>query len=139
MLLTYTTTSKTVTTGNNLPLDIVAIQTGCTATHIAGSNVIELNKPGFYKVEFNAVASSAGTSGNIIVQMGANNGLYAGALCEAQSTGTTDIENLSFSTIVQVVPNTCCNTSKVPMSLIFENIGIGAIFTNINVVVTKIA
>lgn len=60
-----------------------------------------------------------------------------GALTSAASTtALTDVESLSFSTIVQVKPSCCAVDNNV--NLTFVNTGIPTTFSNINVAITKL-
>lgn len=136
MLETY---SQNITVQQNtaIPFNNVSIEKGCTATKTA-TNTIALNKCGVYIVEFDAVASTTGTAGNIVVQMSKNNILQPQALTATASTAATDVQALGFKTLVQVQNNNsnCCCSS--PTVLRFENTGIAATYVQANVVVTKI-
>lgn len=75
MIDSYSNTSQAISAGANIPFAINSIQTGCTATHSAGSTTFSLNKPGFYFITFNGTGAITGaTAGDIIVSM-LNNGV----------------------------------------------------------------
>lgn len=80
------------------------------------------------------MANTSATAGNVIVQANTNGVLYGGAIGENTSTETTDLENISFSFGLRVKPN-CCQNTNVSASLTFENTGISAVFSNVNVTV----
>lgn len=139
MLFTYNSTEQTLAA--NAPLAFVqnAVKTGCVATHIAGNTTINLNRPGYYMVHFNADAVETGAAGNVKIQMQNNGVNVSGAEATAYSGTETDIVNLGFSAIVRVQPNCCAVSSNVPASLTFVNSGVAAVVSNAAVVVTKIA
>lgn len=138
MLFTFSNTSQTVVTDQLLNFNNNTIQTGCTATHAAGSSSISLNKPGYYMVSFNADGVESGTAGNITVQLNGNGTAIQGAEATANSAAVADVVNLKFTALVQVMPNCCGNQTNTPYTLTFANTGVGAIFTNAAVSVTKI-
>ena len=139
MLFTFSNTSQTLVTDQLLTFNNNTIQTGCTATHAAGSSSISLNKAGYYMVSFNADGVESGTAGNITIQLQGNGTAIAGAETTAESATATDVVNLSFTTLVQVCPNCCGNQVNTPFTLTFANTGVGATFTNAAVTVTKVA
>lgn len=136
MLDTYTNTPQTIAADGILIFNINRVQTGCTATHAPGTGAISLNKPGFYIVHFNGDAAESGTAGNITVQLFRNGVLVPAAEATETSSATTDIANMSFETIVKVTPD--CLSCGNSISLTFENTGVGAVFSNVEVVVTKL-
>ena len=133
MLDTYTNTAQTVAADGIILLNNNRIKTGCSVTHAAGSGAISLNEKGVYLVHFNADAAESTTAGNITVQLFINGMLYPGAEATADSTATTDIVNLDFETAICVKNCKCCDTD----TLTFVNIGVAAVFSNVEVVVTK--
>lgn len=136
MLETYSQ-NITVLQNTAIPFNSTSIRKGCTAVK-TDVNTIELNKSGIYMVSFDAAASTSTTSGNIVVQMSKNGTLQPQAITATTSTGTTDIESLSFVTLVQVSEDNSCNCCDSPVILKFLNTGIGATYVQANVVVTKI-
>jgi hypothetical protein len=136
MLETY---SQNISVAQNvaIPFNNVSIEKGCTAEKTAPTT-IALNKCGVYMVEFDAVVASSGTSGNVVVQMSKDDVLQPQAFTATTSTGATDVESISFLTLVQVAKNNsnCCCAS--PTILKFMNTGIAANFIQANATVTKI-
>ncbi len=138
MIKSYTTTSQVVDAGATIPFAINAIQTGCTATHSAGSATFVLRKPGFYFVTFDGTGAISGaTAGDVTVALYNNGTAVAGATATTNSASTTDTRSLSFTTLIQVKPS-CCAIDNIA-NLTFNNTGLAATFTNVNVVITKIA
>lgn len=67
-----------------------------------------------------------------------NNGTAVpGALSSDTSASTTDVRNLSFTKVIRVNPSCCAVNNQA--NLTFVNTGLGAIYTNANVVITKLA
>lgn len=127
----------TVAQNATIPFANTSIAKGCTAV-LSGTNTITLNKCGVYMVSFDAAAATTETSGDVTVQMTKNGVLQPQALTTANSAATTDIESLSFVTLVQVPSNNSCRCCDSPVAISFSNTGVAATFTQANVVVTKI-
>lgn len=140
MLYAYSIDAQTVPTNGNVLFNTIDFDTNCSITGSANSTGISLNKAGFYKVAFSAdvVATDANTTGLVQTELNTNGTLYAGALSSTNSGATTDIENLSFTVGVHVKPNCCQVTNNVPTVITFENTGIPAIYSNVNVTVEKV-
>ena len=138
MVDSYNIQSQTVDVNDLLTFSINSILTGCTVSHTAGSTTFSLNKPGLYFVSFNAVGTISGaTAGAITVQLQNNGTAVPGALSSDTSASTTDVRNLSFTKVIRVNPSCCAVNNQA--NLTFVNIGLGAIYTNANVVITKLA
>lgn len=138
MIDSYSNISQAITTGANIPFAINSIQTGCTVTHSAGSTTFSLNKPGFYFVTFNGTGAVSGAdAGNITVTMQNNGTSVPGATATVASASSTDIRSLSFSKLIKVSPSCCAVNNST--NLTFNNAGAAATFTNVNVVITKVA
>lgn len=113
MLYTYSITAQTVAADANLNFNINGVRTGCTVSHSAGTPSIQLNRPGYYMVHFNASAAATAT-GDVTVQLNGNGSAIPGAISTVNSTAATDIGNLSFTAIVRVLPNCCAVQSNSP-------------------------
>lgn len=138
MIDSYSNVSQDIAVDATIPFAINNIRTGCTATHVAGSATFSLNKPGFYYVTFNGDAAITGaTAGNIVVELFNNGVAVPGAIATATSEAATDVQNLSFSKLIQVMPSCCAINNST--NLTFNNTGLAATFTNVNVVITKVA
>lgn len=136
MLDTYTNTNQTIATGAPLAFNVNRVLTGCTATHTAGSTAANLNKPGIYMVHFNGDAAVSEAAGAITVQLFVDGVLYPGAEATHTSSATTDIVNLSFEALVKVKKD-CCECGN-NVTLTFIDTGTGAVFSNVEVIVTKL-
>ena len=49
--------------------------------------------------------AESGTAGDVWVELLQNGNAVGGAITTANSTSTTDLKNVSFTTIVRVLPN----------------------------------
>lgn len=137
MIETYSQ-NVTVPINTAIPFNSTSILKGCTATKSA-PDTIQLNKCGVYMVSFDATAAASGTTiGNITVQLAKDGVLQPQALSTTASTATTDVESISFVTLVQVSENNSCRCCDSPTLITFRNTGVEATFTQANVVVTKI-
>jgi hypothetical protein len=128
--------SQNITVPQNvaIPFNSTSISKGCTAVKSA-ADTIELNKCGVYAVEFDGVASG---TGNIVIQLQKNGVLQPQALTANTSTGTSDVEAMSFYTLVQVADsNSSCPCSS-PTILRFINTGVSAQYVQANVIITKL-
>ncbi len=127
--------SQTLTSGSNISFDTNRVATSCTAQHTAGSPSIILNRPGYYFVGFSAtaVASEATETNPITVQLYNEDVAIDGAVASGLSATNTEMINLSFSTIVRILPS-CCMIDNTGI-LTFKSSGADATFTTPNVVV----
>jgi hypothetical protein len=108
-----------------IPFNNATIQKSCTAT-LSGDGTIQLNKCGVYLISVDASAATATT-----IQL-FKDGV---AQAQAQSTGTSP----SFVTLVQTDRNNSCCACSSPTHIQLKNLGAEATFTNVNIVVTKVA
>ena len=138
MLYTYSITAQTAASNSNLNFNVNSILTGCTVSHSAGTPSIQLKRPGYYMVHFNASAAATAT-GDVTVQLNGNGSAIPGAISTANSTAATDIGNLSFTAIVRVLPNCCAIQSNSPLTLTVENTGVEATYSNAAITVTRLA
>ena len=138
MLYTYSITAQTAASDSNLNFNVNSVLTGCTVSHSAGTSSIQLKRPGYYMVHFNASAAATAT-GDITVQLNGNGSAIPGAISTINSTAATDIGNLSFTAIVQVLPNCCAIQSNSPLTLTVENTGVEATYSNAAITITRLA
>lgn len=106
---------------------------GCTVTP-NGTTSIDLNCTGIYKVDFSAVAATTEGTGNIEVQMLKDGKDVRGAYSAVSSVGIDRFEPLAFTKLVKFCKTCPCDRA----TLTFQNIGIEANYTNIDIVVTKV-
>lgn len=137
MIYSYSVIPQTLTTNDDVKFTIDAVKTGCTVTHAEGTTTFSFNKPGFYYVTFNGVASATATATDpIVVEMYNGATAIAGALSSELSAAVNTPVALSMSTIIQVRPNCPAINNKV--SLTIKNTGIEAEYTNAAIVITKL-
>lgn len=134
---------------SNIVFNNKTIQTGCTANANTPTNTITLNRSGLYMVEFNGIISGIDTADEVEeaevptvanfvgVQMFNNGNEVPEALTGATSAEATDVEAVSFQTIVRVRPG-CCSVDNTAR-LTFKIVGNNANVYFANVVVTKLA
>lgn len=111
-------------------------KTGCAIRFANGTGSVTIEKPGIYQIDFNAVASEDGTVGNIIAQLQKNGENVKGAFAEANSAATTAVVNLAFSTIIEIPQSCACINNAAVLTV--ENAGVAALYTNANIIVTKL-
>lgn len=134
MLEGYSTNIE-VATDASIPFNNVTIEKGCTAKLNAPAS-ISLNKSGVYMVAVDA-AGIPTTAGIMSIQLSKDGVLQP----QAQSlvTGaTTDIDNMSFTTLVQVKENNTCSCCTSPTIVRVINTGVPATYNIANICVTKI-
>ena len=130
--------SQTLTTGSNITFDTNRVATSCSSQHMAGSPAVILNRPGYYYVSFNTIATATAETETapITVQLFNEEDEIPGAVASVTSTANTDDINLAFSTIVRIRPS-CCSIDNTGI-LTFKSTGADATFTTTNVVVLYI-
>ncbi len=121
--------------GSAVPFNNVSIEKGCTAK-FSSPATIQLNKCGVYAVSVDAVVTPT-TAGTASIQLSKNGILQPQAQASVTAANTTDLNSLSFSTLVQVTDNNTCSCCSAPTLLQVIN-GTAATFKNINICVTKI-
>lgn len=102
-----------------------------------GSTGIKINKSGLYYVSFDVSATVSATAGNITVQLIKDGAPVPYVVATESSTATTDVVNLGFSTVVEVLGSCGCVVNKPTFTV--ENTGVGAILYNANFKVVKLA
>ena len=137
MIYSYSATPQDLTANEDLVFTVDEIKTGCTVTHAAGTTTFVFNKPGYYYVTFNGVASAtAAATSPVVAEM--YNGTIAipGALTSALSAAVNTPVTLAMSTIIQVRPN--CPAIDNTVNLTIKNVGIDATYTNAALTITKL-
>ena len=152
MLQLYSSSATRVSTpvDSNIVFNNKTLQTGCTAVANTPTNTITLNKSGLYMVEFNGIISGIAaaeaeaeaavipTVANFVgVQMFNNGNAVPEAVTGATSAADTDVNAVSFQTLVRVRPG-CCSVDNTAR-LTFKVVGNNANVYFANVVVTKLA
>lgn len=135
MLDIVSSASQTLTTGSDISFDTNRIASSCTSRHVAGTPTVTLNRPGYYFVSFNTIAAAteAAETNPITVQLFNNGEEILGATASALSASNTTDINLSFSTIIRIMPSCCAinNTGN----LTFRTTGADATFVTPNAVI----
>lgn len=137
MIYSYSNTPQDLTANENLVFTIDEIRTGCTVTHAAGTPTFVFNKPGYYFVTFNGVASAtAAATDPIVVEMYNGTTAIPGALTSELSAAVNTPVSLAMSAIIQVRPN--CPAIDNTVNLTVKNVGIEANYTNAAITITKL-
>lgn len=134
MINSYSIVPKTVLVEGEIPFDVNRILTGCTITHTEGTPSFKLNKPGYYFVSFNADVT--GATGTVSAQLLSNAVVVPAAEGTSTLGAVTDVANISFSTIVKVLPS--CAMIDNAQTLTVSNVGVEATYDNVNIVITKL-
>lgn len=103
------------------------------------SDSVVLGQQGIYEVSVNATFTG-NTAGDVTIQLFENGEEITGALAtETITTPTTEVRSIAFSYLVLVDKACVCGTyGTIAKSLSLVNTGVGATFTNVGVVITKI-
>ena len=136
MISSYNITEQAVATGGLLTFTTNRILTGCTVTHAEGTTSFQLNKPGYYYVSFNGIAAPTTAAGDVTVQLLSNTSPVPGAIATFSSTATTDLGNLSFASIIKVLPSCCAIDNTTTLTL--TNSGVDSTYNNVNLSITKL-
>jgi hypothetical protein len=137
MIYSYSITPRTLAADLDIIFAVNEVNTGCTVTHVAGTPTFTFNKPGYYYVTFNGVASAtAAATDPIVVEMYDGTTAIPGALSSALSAAADTPVALSMSTIIQVRPN--CPAIDNTVNLTVRNVGIEANYTNAAITITKL-
>lgn len=134
MLQGYST-NVTVDTNTAIPFNNITIEKGCSAVSDAPST-IKLNKRGIYMIAVNG-AGTPTAAGVMSIQLSKDGVLQAQGQ-SAVTGATTDIDNMSFTTLVQVKEDNTCNCCSGPTILSVINTGVPTAYNIANIVVTKI-
>ena len=133
MISSYNITTQAVLTDGVINFTTDRILTGCTATR--DGQTFQLNKPGYYYVTFNAVATAT-EAGEITATLENNGIAVVGATASMTAGEVGDLVNLAFTTIIKVPPS-CCMVNNTG-NLTVVNTGVGATYTNVNLNITKL-
>lgn len=137
MIYSYSITPRTLAADLDIIFAVNEVNTGCTVTHVAGTPTFTFNKPGYYYVTFNGIASAtAAATDPIVVEMYDGATAIPGALSSALSAAADTPVALSMSTIIQVRPN--CPAIDNTVHLTVRNVGIEANYTNAAITITKL-
>jgi hypothetical protein len=137
MIYSYSITPRTLAADLDIIFAVNEVNTGCTVTHVAGTPTFTFNKPGYYYVTFNGIASAtAAATDPIVVEMYDGANAIPGALSSALSAAADTPVALSMSTIIQVRPN--CPAIDNTVNLTVRNVGVEANYTNAAITITKL-
>lgn len=133
MISSYNITTQNVAVDGLLTFTTDRILTGCTVTR--NGPTFQLNKPGYYYVTFNANGSTTSVA-NVTIELQNNGITVPGATATITPTAAGDTMNFAFATIIKVPPSCCSVDNTANLTLV--NTGVAAIFTNVNINITKL-
>lgn len=134
MLEAYST-NLAVATGSAITFNNVSIQKGCT-TELDSPGTIQLNKRGVYMVSVDA-AGIPTSAGVMSIQLSKDGVLQPQAQSSVTGT-TTNVDNMAFTTLVQVKEDNTCSCCTTPTLIRVVNTGVPATYNITNICVTKI-
>jgi hypothetical protein len=137
MVNSFSITNQTLATNELISFANNRLATSCSISHPAGSTSFTIKRPGLYIVSFHGVASATAAATEPITVQLLNKGVEVqGALASELSAAADTPVNLSFTTAIQVRPSCCAIDNEAILT--FENAGIEALFSNVEVVITTI-
>lgn len=120
-------TNVVVASESAIPFNSTTIEKGCTVTH-PSPDTFNLNKCGVYMVSVDGSVEASTT-----IQ------LFKDGVPQAQAQNTAGTA-VGFETLVQVGKNNSCCPCASPTSIQIKSTGTAeATFTNVNIVITKVA
>lgn len=125
----------TVAADSAIPLETTALKAGCSVAR-NGSASFHFNRAGIYEVTCSATVT-ASAAGLIAIQLVKDQVPQPQSVAGTTAADTTSSHAMSFSTLVRVTPQNCCDS--VPVNVFVKNIGVAAVFDTIDVVVKKVA
>ena len=134
-LFAYNTASQTVATNGTILFNNFK-QTGCSIK-LETNNTAKISKPGLYSVNVSVSAAQSDTTGSATIQLFNNGVAVPGAISSADTSSATDVEVLTFSTVVQVNPNCAAVTNNCPVNLTVVNTGVATTITNPIITIVK--
>ena len=137
MIFAYTNTDIDLVDNEAVPFNFNGVDTcHCDTAHTAGSPVISIKRPGFYKVDFNADLS--GVADTVTFSLVRNGVVVPGAEASVTTSTAATILNVSFSSIIRVAPNCCVNNMNLPASLQIVMAGGDATISNAAITVSRV-
>lgn len=126
-----------VAVASPIPFNSVSVVKGCTVEQQSPATFL-FNRRGIYHVAVDASAATSAAAGDIAFQLLKNGVAQSQAISRANSTATTDIESMSFETLVQVEDDNTCCCNQIPTTIQIQNVGVAALYSHVNIVITKI-
>jgi hypothetical protein len=133
MISSYNITTQNVAVDGLLTFTTDRILTGCTVTR--NGPIFQLNKPGYYYVTFNANGSVTSVA-DVTIELQNNGIAVPGATATITPAAVGNTMNFAFATIIKVPPTCCAVDNTANLTLV--NTGVAAIFTNVNINITKL-
>jgi hypothetical protein len=135
----YSNTARTYLVNNNIIFDNAYVHNGQSINFVAGSSTANIVKSGLYLVIFSADAIASAV-GDITMQLFRNNVPVPSAEATITAANTTDTNNITLHTLIEVSDACCCSgagNSQIP--ILITNTGVGVSVTNAKLDVVKLA
>lgn len=138
MLNTYTSTNQTVAANETVKFTTNGLFTSSCINHPANSDIITLNRSGYYKIDFYATGTATASTATspITFQLYKDNSAVTSVLSSELSATNTDTRSFNFTTVIRV-KNSCPMVDS-SISLKVVNTGEGATLSNANFIVTRL-
>ena len=104
---------------------------------VTNGSTFTINTPGRYYIAFNAVGSSTVAASPFALQLVINGDDVPGVRSEITSTAADDPQDMSFSTIVNVMPSNCFINNTVRIQIQVDSEDPGTI-TSANLVIFRL-
>ena len=135
MFEAYSNTETAYTLNELVELNSVRYQ-DCRVSVTNGST-FTINTPGRYYIYFGGTASSATAAAPFTVQLVSNDEVVPAVSSTITSTAANDRQNLSFSTIVNVMPSNCYIDNTKRLQIRVTSTDAGTIY-NANLVIFRL-
>ena len=132
MISAYNSTTQTIDVGAAYVFDTNRITTGCTVGHVPGAASFTLTKPGYYYVSFNTTFT-AETTGDVTVELRNGGVAVPGATGTDTISTAGNIRNISFATIVKVLPSCCAVDNTTTLTFVSTGIAFDATTAAVNI------
>ena len=135
ILSVYTDSDQILEQGQPMVFDHVNLMNGRSIKFIPGTSTITLAKPGIYYIAVNAIAMP-NSDGAVTMQLQRNNETVHGAKGSLTSTDIANVNNMSFTSFVEVKPSCPAidNTTRISIRNAEDN----TVYTNTNLTIIKI-
>lgn len=134
VLSANTAASQTIVANGYVSFEKNNVLTGCSIRHSAGSNVIELIKPGIYEIVVNADFSPS-AAGDVAIKL-MNNDVEVNGAVSTVTGAVGDTYTAMFSSIVRVLPSCPAVQNRAALQV---QVSASATVSNANVTVVKLA
>ena len=133
MISSYNITTQNVAVDGLLTFTTDRILTGCRVSR--NGPAFQLNEAGYYCGAFSA-SGCATSVADVTIELQKNGIAVPGAIATITPAAVGNTMNFAFATIIKVPPSCCAVDNTANLTLV--NTGVAAIFTNVNINITKL-